>query len=272
MAAQEIRIDAQSRADRDLRRSCGRVGEPAVLVGATRVASAARRFVSMPGRGPIATCIDPAEFAEAMSFLRAAGGEARPGWGRIGGLRAWRGASTPALRAAKRNNRGDPMLQMKKLSVAFALCGAAALNATAHAADIKVGIALDLRSLLGARCRGRATVSSWRSRSSAASSAASRRSSSATTSAATRSRPTSSSPASRNATASTSSPARSAPTPRSRRPGAVRRQGALPVGQPRSERLRRREVQPLVLRPVPERHLRRGRRQGRQREGLRTSC
>lgn len=34
------------------------------------------------------------------------------------------------------------MLQMKKLSVALALYGAAALNA--HAADIKVGIALDL--------------------------------------------------------------------------------------------------------------------------------
>ena len=48
------------------------------------------------------------------------------------------------------------MLQMKKLSVAFALCGAAALNATAHAADIKVGIALDLSgpfSALGAEAR-----------------------------------------------------------------------------------------------------------------------
>ena len=48
------------------------------------------------------------------------------------------------------------MLQMKKLSVAFALCGAAALNATAHAADIKVGIALDLSgsfSVLGAEAR-----------------------------------------------------------------------------------------------------------------------
>ncbi len=48
------------------------------------------------------------------------------------------------------------MLQMKKLSVALALCGAAALNATAHAADIKVGIALDLSgpfSALGAEAR-----------------------------------------------------------------------------------------------------------------------
>lgn len=48
------------------------------------------------------------------------------------------------------------MLQMKKLSFALALCGAAALNASAHAADIKVGIALDLSgpfSALGAEAR-----------------------------------------------------------------------------------------------------------------------
>ncbi|MFB1030994.1 MAG: ABC transporter substrate-binding protein, partial [Thauera sp.] len=48
------------------------------------------------------------------------------------------------------------MLQMKKLSVALALCGVASLNATAHAADIKVGIALDLSgpfSALGAEAR-----------------------------------------------------------------------------------------------------------------------
>ena len=46
------------------------------------------------------------------------------------------------------------MLQMKKLSVALALYGAAALNV--HAADIKVGIALDLSgpfSALGAEAR-----------------------------------------------------------------------------------------------------------------------
>ncbi|HRP24273.1 ABC transporter substrate-binding protein [Thauera sp.] len=48
------------------------------------------------------------------------------------------------------------MLPMKKLSVALALCGAATLNAAAQAADIKVGIALDISgpfAALGAEAR-----------------------------------------------------------------------------------------------------------------------
>src|SRR5690606_11119772 len=73
------------------------------------------------------------------------------GWVRIGGLRARRHAG-----CQRDQPRRPPMLQMKKLSVALALCGAAALNATAHAADIKVGIALDISgpfSALGAEAR-----------------------------------------------------------------------------------------------------------------------
>ena len=48
------------------------------------------------------------------------------------------------------------MLQMKNLAVALALCGATAVLASAHAADIKVGIALDISgpfSALGAEAR-----------------------------------------------------------------------------------------------------------------------